>query len=139
MNKIRIIDLLNKIANGEEVPKVIKFLNYKYIFDTFDKEYQRYQNGVCYGFGEDRRLDIILDDEVEIIEEEKKAPTLNDIRESYNLSRIEEKKIPEKLDWNKNDFTYPEGNLMSEETADMLMEIQDKVNFILDYLKSKGK
>ena len=51
----------------------------------------------------------------------------------------EEKKIPEKLDWDKNDFTYPEGNLMSEETADMLMEMQDKVNFILDYLKSKGE
>lgn len=55
------------------------------------------------------------------------------------IEQEEEKKIPEKLNWNKNDFTYPEGNLMSEETADMLMEIQDKVNFILNYLKSKGE
>lgn len=50
----------------------------------------------------------------------------------------EENKIPEKLDWSKNDFTYPEGNLMNEETADMLMEIQDKINNIIDILNKGG-
>lgn len=119
---MKIIDLLNKIANGEEVPKkfIIKGSCFKDLYFEYNEKYncydligENFKNG-CYVFGYSE-----LNDTIETLEEKKK--------------------IPEKLDWNKNDFTYPEGNLMSEETADMLMEIQDKVNFILDYLKSKGE
>ena len=116
---MKVINLLNKIANGEKVPKKIKYLYYEYEFNEKEKEYQRCFNGLNYGLGEDRRLDIILDEPIEILEESKG--------------------IPEKLDWSKNDFTYPEGNLMSEETADMLIEMQDKINEIIDYLESKGE
>ena len=36
---MRIIDLLNKIANGEEAPKKIKFENYIYIWRNDQKDY----------------------------------------------------------------------------------------------------
>jgi hypothetical protein len=42
INKIRIIDLLNKIANGEEVPKKIKWNDTKYIF--FENTNQYYED-----------------------------------------------------------------------------------------------
>lgn len=122
---MKIIDLLNKIANGEEVPEKIKLKGYDYIF-TLREDCAGYR---WYGeektnedFGESicQNLEFVLRCEVEILDDEEKG-------------------LPEKLNWNKNDFTYPEGNLMSEETADMLMEIQDKVNSIIDYLKSKGE
>ena len=68
---MKVIELLNKIANGEEVPKKIKYLYYEYEFNEEEKEYQRLQNEIIYGLGEDRRLDFVLDDEVEIIQEEE--------------------------------------------------------------------
>ena len=79
---MKVIDLLNKIANGEEVPKKIKYLSYEYEFNKEDKEYQRDYKGYNYGLGEDRRLDIMLDDEVEIIEESQ--PTKEEIKEYTN-------------------------------------------------------
>lgn len=45
MNKIRVIDLLNKIANGEEVPKNIKVDNDEYIYDILEHFYKREYNG----------------------------------------------------------------------------------------------
>ncbi len=73
--KIKIIDLLNKIANGEKVPKKIKYKN---------KIYERYQNittNNLYYYQVPNKNDffiyqleaaIDLLDEVEIIEEDKK-------------------------------------------------------------------
>ena len=110
---MKIIDLLNKIANGEEVPKKIKYLTYEYKFNQVDKEYQRWFNGLSYGLGEDRRLDIKLDDEVEILEEEKK--------------------IPEKL-------TQFEAPFLKGDKPDIRFSlIIDQINEIIDYLKSKGE
>lgn len=63
-------------------------------------------------------------------EEEKKIPTLNDIRESYGLPRIEEKKIPEKLPKTVTD------NACS--SKDMRL-IAITINQLIDYLKSKGE
>ena len=40
MNKIRVIDLLNKIANGEEVPKEIKLYTNKYQYYEDIKDYK---------------------------------------------------------------------------------------------------
>lgn len=78
---MKVIDLLNKIANGEEVPKKIKYNDLIYVAkgngieDFVDycndedewcfNHYVRYEN---------------LNDEVEIIEEEKKIPEKLDIR-----------------------------------------------------------
>ena len=38
-NRITIAQLLNKIANGEEVPKQVKWLDYIWTFDTMVKDY----------------------------------------------------------------------------------------------------
>ena len=66
--KIKIIDLLNKIANNEEVPKKIMFDAWLYIYDEEEKTYYDEEDRTLwqsYNFK-------ILADEVEIIEEPKK-------------------------------------------------------------------
>ena len=116
MKTIKIIDLLNKIANGEEVPKKIKYLIYEYTYNDNDEEYQRNQNRNIIGLGEDRRLDIVLCDEVEIIEEDKKIekilPTslkgIDNLDEKIEVAHIDTisaiDKINEIIDYiNKNE------------------------------------
>lgn len=67
-NTIKVIDLLNKIANGEEVPKKIKILGIE--FEWFEECYRtcklerKYLTDYC-------RLDNMLNDTVEIIEEQQ--------------------------------------------------------------------
>ena len=109
MNKIRVIDLLNKIANGEEVPK-------KFIWD--DKEYySQFKN--CYRCDETSTIfedDFVLEhlnDEVEILEEEKKIP---------------------------EEITMCTSGIMSFDAVEHITsELKDKINSIIDYLKSKGE
>ena len=89
---MKVIDLLNKIANGEEVPKKIKTRITTYIYDEFAKDYveesqedvlkreTRITNDIFYEYylfrklGSGRYLCISqqLNYEVEIIEEPKK-------------------------------------------------------------------
>ena len=116
---MKIIDLLNKIANGEEVPKKIKYKNKIYEWKEYD---------VCYGkivtkkgwvkelgyVAEENRTYFYLkhcyqdlNDEVEILEEEKK--------------------IPEKIDIDLGNMTPTE------------KYISNTVNSIINYLKSKGE
>ena len=82
--KIKIIDLLNKIANGEEVPKKIKYEKDTYI----------HIDNYCY-YCEDTNLILSdrifaeyskLNDEVEILEETKK---IDKIRIDYNSINID--------------------------------------------------
>lgn len=73
--KIKIIDLLVKIANNEEVPKKIKYSNVKleYVEENGDY-YNYYGRGLFeYKFGNCKNF---LNDEVEIIEEPKKIEKL---------------------------------------------------------------
>ena len=100
---MKIIELLNKIANREEIPEKIQ---------CFNREF--YLKGNTY-FGDTFTLmhyiqEEDLNDEVEIIEEEKK--------------------IPEKID--NNYF------LELNDTAEIL-ELYEKQCEIIDYLKSKGE
>jgi len=79
MNNIRIIDLLNKIAKGDEVPAKIKHwkTEYQKLDDDTLVQY-RNKDGYC--------LDLvqILNDEVEIIEEDKTIEELQfDSEEKY--------------------------------------------------------
>ena len=72
--KIKIIDLLNKIANDEEVPKEIIYNDktYNYVKGRKDNwKYQRIENGKSVGLLEDN-ICFCLNDEVEILEETKK-------------------------------------------------------------------
>ena len=70
---MKVIDLLNKIANGEEVPKKIRFNNIEY---TLDQNIDSYWNGEKKQWFESRIYGHCLNDEVEIIEEDKKIKKL---------------------------------------------------------------
>lgn len=108
---MKIIDLLNKIANGEEVPKKIKYNNIDYFWCNQCKIYERFEDG-----SKDLYNDLDnLNDEVEIIEEEKKIPEKCDVLEHC-------------VNFNKNE------NVL----LDNQLKLQNKINEIIDYLKSKG-
>jgi uncharacterized protein (UPF0335 family) len=71
MNKtIKVIDLLNKIANGEEVPEKIKWRDKIWIYTKSQQDYLHH--GVCFfeGFCQIRTKEFIIDT-VEIIEEQE--------------------------------------------------------------------
>jgi hypothetical protein len=114
---MKIIDLLNKIANGEEVPKKIKYDNQ--IYELTENKIDWY----CYDYarnflGNEMTLQE-LNNKVEIIEEEKEIPEKITMRAGI-VGDINNK--IENLDINQ-------------------MAIEDKLNEIidyLDYLKSKG-
>lgn len=112
---MKIIDLLNKIANGKDVPKKIKYRNKIFIYDKDNQcyvveNYNEY-NDLYMSLSNHKGTD--LNYEVEIIEEEKK--------------------IPEKLDlaWQ---------NAFDEQVQqDCIKMICENINSIIDYLKSKGE
>ncbi len=115
---MKIIDLLNKIANGEEVPEIILFNSYKYRFDKIDRVYRNIRGNST--LGKVNELDLYLNDEVEIIEEEKKIP------EKFKVHSLGD------TDENGNFFSSP---FPTDE------EFMNKINDIIDYLqyiKSKG-
>jgi len=125
MKTIRVIDLLNKIANGEEVPKKIKYKDF--IYEYFEQEtvidYRCYDEKTeLYGYLSscvDYEAFNILDNEVEILEEEKK--------------------IPEKLDiYDELQSLLKDNNIDEHNLHKMLKKIELKQNEIIDYLKSKG-
>lgn len=112
---MKIIELLNKIANGEEVPNEIKYNNYLYYWHSHMSGYFRSivdSNWVAF---ERDNINIfnILNDEVEIIEEDKK---------------IEE--IKHKI--NHEEFF----NLSDKRKFDYLYEIEAR---IIDYLMENNK
>ena len=99
---MKIIDLLNKIANGEETPN---FEYYGGIY-KYDKRTGNYWcNDMWFDFSAFKHLN----DEVEILEGEKKIP-----------EKIEEKEIEISM-------------AIGEQVC------ANKINEIIDYLKSKGE
>ena len=150
---MKVIDLLNKIANGEEVPKMIKYDTLNYMFRNYDyKEMHGELIDEQTSFME--RIDFYkLNDEVEIIEEEKKTKPLtkkdiealgyacgeirkcfiNGWTKSLETKPLEgQKKIPEKLD------LILDEQFTNDELQAYIYETQEKVNQVIDYLKSKG-
>ena len=111
MKTIKIIDLFNKIANGEELPKKIKYKNDIYEYEHYD------YFGINRGYLFDRyNVSGILNDEVEIIEENK---------------------IPEKISINDNGtIGFPNGEWTAR---NMDKAFAMKINSIIDYLESKGE
>lgn len=110
---MKLIDILNKIANGEEVPKKIKCEDE--IF-TFNFNGQQYEKGIC-----DMSDYLILDydclnDEVEIIEENKGIEKL-DIYNCFQTMGVDKSG---RLDINFQDIT-------------------DKINEIIDFLNNGDK
>ena len=73
---IKIIDLLNKIANGEEVPRLIRYMGDKYTYNssvTFPHSYIGENNELF------TRGQIYLTDEVEILDEEDEFEDIEEI------------------------------------------------------------
>ena len=108
MKTIKVIDLLNKIANGEEVPKKIKYRNKVFIYDQQIKLYRNEEvssNTLKHMFYL-YFLEKILNDEVEIIED------------------AEEDKVIEKIVC----IGYGEDGNMQYELASKLNEVIDAVN-----------
>ncbi len=116
---MKIIDLLNQIANGEEVPEKIKFKAQIYKFVKAENRYYEEDNidqsdGIS--LGHHWALDGVLNDEVEIIKEDKKI---------------------EKMDRELNcDDDTIRGLVAS--VNEIYKEIVDKINEIIDKLNELG-
>ena len=118
---MKIIDLLNKIVNGEEVPKRINFCrrNFEYKKDIcdylcIDENFDKTED-YCLGVSICKWIfPSILNYEVEIIEEEKK--------------------IPEKL---YGIINPKEGTEKVPNNEQLMFKINEIIDY-LDYLKSKG-
>lgn len=96
---IKIIDLLNKIANGEEVPKKIKINNviYEYIGYMYCTEKANYQDIEDYLFGKWNFN--ILNEEAEILDEEdKKIEQIYTLNNESDEFRVLANKINELID-----------------------------------------
>lgn len=112
---MKIIDLLNKIANGEEVPKYIRYRDiskHKYNTMMVCKENIIYQLDQCV---------INLNDEVEILEEKKITEKWNDL--SFTTMRKKTDSIDDDI----------------EKLKSYIGTIMRTQNEIIDYLKSKGE
>ena len=89
---MKVIDLLNKIANGEQ-PQKIKYYDTIYNFEEYrgdwgyvNKEYGKYN---WFAKEIDCDLQNCLNDEVEIIEEDKKIRKLpNEVQEPKNFEEV---------------------------------------------------
>jgi len=98
---IRVIDLLNKIANGEDVPIEVKWKNHIYKFNGLAyisvKSYS--DNFYCLGYmhGEGNLLNC-LNDTVEIIEEQQDID-IQEIEEinHYNICSVNRLKTEENI------------------------------------------
>lgn len=80
-NTIRVIDLLNKIANGEDVPELIEYNGENYIFQT--KDYKNEDRDLYLFSEETPDITAALNDEVKIIEtiEEQEEIDIQSIEE----------------------------------------------------------
>lgn len=123
--KIKVIDLLNKIANGEEVPKKIRIDHWCYKFEWVEHDSNYY----------DKHNEIDLMSCLSCDKEE-----LN-----YEVHEIEEeKKIPKKLG-NFDLTTYSRDDedlglkLNYTGVSNTFNDVYFKINSIIDYLKSKGE
>lgn len=95
---MKVIDLLNKIANSEEVPKKIKYAGTEYEFSGYDTASKNYKCEYEGGFYSDLFSDIdgaCLNDEIEILDEEVKSITKKDL-ETLGYACGEIKKCIEK-------------------------------------------
>lgn len=108
---MKVIELLNKIANREEVPTTIKYQdNYYNFIRKYNEDWEEYELGYKNLNGGYLNIwrDNVLNDEVEIIEEPQ------------------EHKIPEKIGY------ILHGDFSEVPSNEMLM---NKINEILDYLE----
>ena len=112
---MKVIDLLNKIANGN-IPKRIIYDQFVYVWNSKIENYQREVDEMT-TLNWDYITINCLNEPVEILD---------------NLE--EEKKIPEKIEIVKCD-----GLEIINLSQSQMVEVVHKINEICDYLKSKGE
>ena len=86
--KIKVIELLNKIANGEEVPNKIKIFGI--VFVWFEGSYRKEDANLEY-ISDYCRLDCMLNDEIEILEdntEDKGYELLKTIKNENDFEQL---------------------------------------------------
>ena len=113
MNKIRVIDLLNKIANGEESDTITEFEFNKSIWNFFKLQDSEY----CI----DEWLlnqEIVITKHKEIIEEDKKIAKMTPLN---NVSGASDLVAISQMQWENN------------------LRIERKINEIIDYLEENKK
>lgn len=136
---MKIIDLLNKIANGEEVPEKIKvneiIFEYQgddYLFkdkNNYNKEHWLFSDGYTDKF---QWLDIFLTTEIEIIEEPKKIET--------NLKKMLIPSIQFNLGYintNDKEVVIKEMNKTIQDLYDRTLALNTQINEIIDYINNK--
>lgn len=138
---MKIIDLLNKIANGEEVPKKFEVNGRIWEWNVYSYNCELHSEFSVTGL----RYDLSnLNDEIKILDIEYLN---NDLEDKLIKPFLEEKKIPEKLknyyDENLEEYvveTYIKGinykEIFNSRYDEMIIS---KINEVLDYLKSKGE
>lgn len=110
---MKIIELLTKIANGEEVPKKIKFKNTLYTLIEYGISTRLYQSiEPPYEVLEINTT--VLNDEIEVIEEDKKIEKID-------------------LDWVEV-FDFKE-----QSQQDCVKTVFYKINEIIDYINKENK
>ena len=142
---MKIIDLLNKIANGEEdLPKRIEYRNKKFVYDKDNQLYivENYNeyNDLLMELSNHKGTDLLY--EVEILEEEKKIPErhINDYGDLIILGQQDNWLEPtietdQKINAQLNPYVFEAINENFKDIANKIYEIID----CLDYLKSKGE
>ena len=113
---MKIIDLYNKIANEEEAPKKIKLRAFELERTQSSDIHRLYVDNEGMFFPKD--YSFCLDDEVEILEEEKK--------------------IPEKLFFT-HISNYNEQSVINNNFNNYFKKTKETINQLIDYLKSKGE
>lgn len=132
MSKLTVIQLLNKIANNEEVPKKIKYNKKIYEYSQKDNRYHNVQGGLDLSsiFG-DYNFNY-LNDEIEIIEEKPKK-----IEEIEKIEIIDDSLISfdDKLQdifiggCNAKDIAFA---IKNNEMINKINELQKAVNYLLE-------
>ena len=131
---MKVIDLLNKIANGEEVPKEFISNGHSYTISKYPvcgKEIINYKDeDNDYLFGCEYELGLILNKEVEILDEEDEFIDIEEFCISYSLDYIDYRNIDVLKNYLNKDFQT------IFDTLDKLIKNQKK---IINKLKEEGK
>ena len=121
MKIITIYELLGLVKDGK-APKKIKYNNTIYNYSSIDEFY--YTDSAWSLYREFPENGNCLNDEVEILEEEKKIP---EKLPYYSMEKIQKAK-------NKDEWREERITLLEKRVEDLHI----KMNDLLDYLKSKG-
>ena len=114
---MKIIDLLNKIANGEEVPKKIRI------------------NGWCYKFEWQDYAGNYLDESEEIDLMSALSCDKEELNKEVEILDDEEKELPEKLHHCYKDTDNEDVEFLIKCINDLV----DEYNDLLDYLEKQSK